>query len=366
MEKKRVAVFFGGRSNEHDISVITGMLACNLLRGANFEVMPVYLTRENQMTAAERARGVSDFAQPSFPPVFLRGRALYTERKPKKVYFPIDVALNCCHGGYGEDGTLAALLAFHGVKTASPNMPVSAVFMDKWLTKIALRGLGIPTADGVRVTEKEWYEQRKEMLARVQSLGYPVIIKPLLLGSSIGIRVAHSEEELPAALEYAYRVDDGALVERYLTGKRDINCAAAYLRGEYRFSALEEVFSGGDILSFGEKYQGEAKPPVLPAEVSREQEEKIKGYLNQILSAFSVRGVVRADFILAEGKVYFSELNVVPGSLAAYLFSENLSGAKEFLCALVEEGARPRTQKGILNTRLLSQSVFGAKGAKNR
>lgn len=366
MGKRKVAVFFGGRSNEHDISVITGMLAVNLLRGADYEVMPVYLTRDNRMTAALDARGVNDFKAPSFPPVFLEGNGLYFKRKPKKRAFEIGVALNCCHGGCGEDGTLSALLAFHGVKTASPEVPVSAAFMDKWLTKIAVNGLNIPTAKGVRVTEREWYSARSDALARVRQVEYPVIVKPLLLGSSIGIRVVKKEAELAPALEAAFLLDNGVLVEQYLQGKRDINCAAVYLNGEYRLSPLEEVFSGGEILSFGEKYETAAKPSVLPAEVDGETEAEIEGYFTKILEAFSVRGVVRADFILSEGKVYFSELNTVPGSLAAYLFSENLSGAKDFLCSLVEEGARPRTEKRVLETDLLFAPAFGAKGTKKR
>ena len=197
--RKNIAVFFGGRSNEHEVSVITGMLAVNLLRGAGYRVMPVYLPKKGGMLIAENARGVDDFRRDryeKFEEAILYKKSLINLRKPKRIKFSIDCALNCCHGGQGEDGTLSALLHWNGVLSVSPDTAVSAMFMDKSLSKIALRGLHIPVIEDLTVYEEKWETAREEVFAETKVLGYPVIVKPCSLGSSIGIRVARDEKEL--------------------------------------------------------------------------------------------------------------------------------------------------------------------------
>ncbi len=358
---KNVAVFFGGKSNEHDISVITGVYAVNLLRAAGYRVIPVYLGREGGMCYAD-AEGIKDFTDNKLKttPAYLEGGALYSIKKHKKLY-GIDVALNCCHGGMGEDGTLSALLRWNGIPSASPNAVVSGVFMDKWLTKIAARGLNIPVARGVCVREGESVSVK-------EAGGFPVIVKPVTLGSSIGIKVAHDEKELDEALELAFRLDGAALIEEYFTNKRDINCAAYRKGDEVITSPLEEVFSNDAILSFHEKYEEAARESKLPAELSDKTAEEIMGYTEKIYREFSCRGVVRADFLIADGKVYFNELNTVPGSLSCYLFGKSLSDARDFLTTLVEDALyhKPK-EKEILKTSVLDSKVFsGGKGSKRR
>lgn len=359
---KTVAVFFGGKSNEHEISVITGLLAVNLLR-EKYRVVPVYLSQSGEWYSSEKMRSVDDLKSVSsdYPRVVLEGRTLVLHKKRKKKAAVIDVALNCCHGGAGEDGTLSALLQWNNIPFASPGVAVSSVFMDKWLGKIAARGLGIPVARGVRVKEGESVSVEK-------AGGFPVIVKPVALGSSIGIKVAHDEEEFAAALDYAFRLDGEVLVEEYFARKRDINCAAYKKGGEVITSPLEEVFSNDAILSFHEKYEQAAKKSELPADLPEETAEAIREYTARIYENFSCRGVVRADFLIANDKVYFNELNTVPGSLSCYLFGESLTDAREFLCALVEDALVDRDgEKEIIQTSVLDSAVFaGGKGSKRR
>lgn len=359
--KKNVAVLFGGRSNEHDISVITGMYAVNLLRGAGYRVIPVYLPTEGGMCYA-RAEGVKDFAGSKLKTVraYLYDGGLYDAKKRKKL-FDIDIALNCCHGGMGEDGTLSSLLRWNHIVSASPNAVVSGVFMDKWLGKIAARGLGIPVARGVCVREGEEVD--------LHSLGgFPVIVKPVTLGSSIGVKVARSEEELSNALELAFRLDGAALVEEYFIDKRDINCAAYRKDGKIVVSPLEEVFSSEAILSFHEKYEEAAKESEIPASVPESLAEEIKAYTAKIYETFSCRGVVRADFLITGDEVYFNELNTVPGSLACHLFGKSLIEARDFLASLIEDALENKEkEKQIVTTSILQSKVFsGGKGSKRR
>ena len=359
--KQNVAVFFGGKSNEHDISIITGIYAVNLLRGADYKVIPVYLPREGGMCYAD-AECVKDITEgkKKFVPAYLFGGGLWSVKK-KKQLFKIDVALNCCHGGAGEDGTLSALLKWNAIPFASPDTAVSCVFMDKWLGKLAARGLGIPVARAICMKEGESASLEK-------AGGFPVIVKPVTLGSSIGIKVAHDEEEFASALDYAFRFDKTVLVEEYFARKRDINCAAYRKGGEVVTSQLEEVFSNDAILSFHEKYEQAAKQSQLPADVPEETAQEIKEYTAKIYESFSCKGVVRADFLIADGKVYFNELNTVPGSLSCYLFGESLTDAREFLSSLVEEALLDSgEEKEIIHTSVLDSAVFaGGKGSKRR
>ena len=267
----------------------------------------------------------------------------------------------------GEDGTLSALLAWHNIPSASPDAPVSAVFMNKRLSKIAARGMGLPVLPSLAVREGEWKIEKAKTLSKIEEMGYPVVVKPCRLGSSIGVTVAHSPEELENALALAYRLDDDALIEAYLEGKRDVNCAA-FRRGEtYEFSPLEEVFSEQDILTFGEKYEGEPKrASQIPADLPAPVAEKIREIMQTLCENFAFCGVVRGDFLVAGEEVYFNELNTVPGSLACYLFGKTLTESRNFLVSLVEEAAVP-LPKEVLISGILNENIFArGKGCKRR
>lgn len=361
-----VAVFFGGKSNEHDISVITGMFCVNLLRNSFYRVVPIYLPKEGGMRLAD-VNGVENLRnaeKAKLPPVSLcEGELVHKKRRKIK----IDCALNCCHGGMGEDGTLSALLAWNKIPSASPDTAVSSVFMNKELSQIAARGLGIPVARSFAVSEREWLTRAEAVEKRAEELGFPVIVKPSRLGSSIGIKVAKNAEEFSAALSLAFRLDDGALVEEYFEGKRDINCAAYRKSGETIVSECEEVFSGCEILTFSEKYEETGmRGGELPADLPEELSQKIREYTRLLYESFHIRGVVRADFLIVNGEVCFNELNTVPGSLACYLFGQSLTDAKDFLVSLIEEAlSAPAKDKEIVSTGILNDGVFsGGKGRK--
>ena len=363
-----LAVFFGGVSNECEISVITGMYAVNLLRGSRYRAIPVYLPPEGGMVTGD-FRSVADFSAAGgvrAVRVVLQGRALVRPGRRRPVA-EIDAALNCCHGGMGEDGTLAALLAWNGIPSASPAAAASGVFMDKALGKIAAQGLGIATAPSFFLTEEAWRRDRAEALARAEAFGYPVVVKPVTLGSSIGVGVARNADEAERALALAFTLDGGALVERYFARKRDINCAAVRRDGEVIVSPCEEVLSGGALLSFSDKYEKDAAR-VFPARLTEEERTAVQGATRRLYEAFRMNGVVRADFLATEEGVFFSELNMVPGSLAAYLFSDSLAQARRFLLALADEAlaSSPRA-KPTVHTGILEKGIFSrGKGCKRR
>ncbi len=366
-----IAVFFGGKSNEREISIITGMYCVNLLRGER-RVLPVYLDPAGGMLLGEEVRGVEEFrggTPKSFKPVVPVRGGLAPANKPKK-RIEVGCALNCCHGGAGEGGVLSALLEWYGIPSASPGMAESAVFLDKVLSKAALKGMDIPVLPAFALREEAFFAEgcAGGWRAEAAALGYPVVVKPSKLGSSVGISVAQTEEELEKALLRAFRLDESVLVEQYLKGKRDLNIAA-YRRGEeIVLSPVEEVFSDSPILTFGEKYEGTGeRRHELPARIPPETAASIADMLKRVYAQFGMRGIVRADFLLsASGEPYFNELNTVPGTLALYLFSDRLTEARDLLLRLLAEGKKRREEKATLQSGILSSAVFGGKNGLKR
>ena len=358
-----IAVFFGGKSSEHEISVITGLFAVNLLRSAGYCVHPVLIDVEGELYYKQSLREVDEIVEKrGLVRVRVERGLLVTAGKKRKTVASIDCALNACHGGEGEDGTLSALLAWNGIPLASPPMPVSAVFMDKSYARVVAKGLEIPVLPAFRVREEEWEKDARAVFLKAKDLGYPLVVKPARLGSSIGVSVAFCEEELSEALSLAFRLDHSAVVEFYLKGKRDVNCAAYSCNGKTICSLCEEVFSSSHVLTFSEKYEGE-KSSRFPAQLPQEVSEKIQAYTARMYEEFDCRGVVRADFLYADGEVYFNEMNTVPGSFAYYLFGKTVSSARDFLKLLVDDCmATKRAEKKVIYTGILRRTAFGAKG----
>ena len=346
--RKNVAVIFGGISSENEISVITGTMAANLIDEERYAVYPVYISQDGRMYTGSVLRDTAFFRGADFEKkcphaVFADGKLYEIRGKKLKELCTVDCALNCCHGMNGEDGAVAGLLRLNRIPDASPDMAASAVFMDKAMTKLVASALNIPTPSFFRVSEYE-YKRRGAMAIRCieERLGYPVIIKPARLGSSIGISVAEDRAKLAFAIETGFAYDTVLIAEKYLAERREINCAAYRGGGEIVVSACEEPKTDNKFLTFGDKYMGEGKQRAgdFPAKISKESAERIRGYTKLLYRRMNLRGVVRADFLISGGEVYFNEMNTVPGSLAWYLFCDRLADFRGVLTSLIEQGIR--------------------------
>lgn len=363
----KVAVLFGGRSCENEISVLTGVFVMKLLDREKYTPIPVYVHTDGGMYTSPKMFDLNVFREKKydiFERIFFEGNTLYAlraERKKIKKIARIDVALNCCHGGLGEGGGVSALMEWNGIPFASPDIASSAVFMDKSLTKLIADALSIPTVDYIRANERDYEKRGAFLLKRIETrLKYPVVVKPAHLGSSIGITVAKDEEEVKKGLETAFSLDDRVIIEKFLFDKKDVNCAAYLLHGEIVVSEPEAAFGEG-FYSFEEKYvkrslDGEngGKGGGRSA-LSRELREKIRSYTKTLYKRMDMRGVVRMDYLVSGKEVYLCEVNTVPGSLAYYLFCERIIDAKRFFSDLLEEALRKSVQqkKEILSTGIL-------------
>ena len=364
---RKVAVFFGGKSSENEISVLTGVFVMNVLDKEKFSVLPVYIHTDGEMYTSPEMTELSTFQKGKFnfqKIIFHRRTAYVLDIKRGKVkrLAQVDVALNCCHGGLGEGGGVSALTEWNGIPLASPDMTSSAIFMDKSVAKTVLRGLNIPTLDYVRVNEQDYEKRGAFLLKHIGArLKYPVVVKPAHLGSSIGIALAHDETEVKKAVENAFRLDDRVIIEKYLDGKKDVNCAVYSSDGEIYVSEPEEAFSGG-IYTFEEKYlkqkhfdkRGQTAQKTIP---NGELRDKIRAYAKTVYKRMNLRGVVRMDFLVSGAKAYLCEVNTVPGSLAYYLFCERITDARTFFSVLLEDALRAKPAKDIVETGILHKPL---------
>ncbi|MGN0818320.1 MAG: hypothetical protein ACI4L9_05055 [Candidatus Coproplasma sp.] len=352
MDNCDVLVAFGGISNENEISIITGTMACNVLKKNGKSVLPVYISQSGQFYAADSLADIKSFTcgEPDAPEAEIcnGGAIIFSKRGKIKRRVSVGCALNCCHGGAGEGGGLSGLFAMRNIPCASAGVAESAVFMDKYLTKIVLKGLGVTCAP---------YVYLRDIAGATEKVAsFPAIVKPCKLGSSIGVVKVDDQTELLSALQAAFALDDGVIVEPYLSDRREINCAAYMAGGKVEVSECEEAFSDGELLSYDDKYSGSGRR-AFPADLPREQSENIKAQTAHVYSALNMRGIVRFDYIISKDKTYLSEVNTVPGSLSYYLLSSGFSsfyGVLEKVISQAISDAETDRSKLIINTGIIN------------
>lgn len=358
-----IAVVFGGVSNENEISVITGTMACNILKNGGDGVLPVYISTEGEIFADESLGDIEAFKDGGYkskPRAVFGDGGVYIKNSRGKIkrFVRLYCAINCCHGGVGEGGGLSGLFALSGIPFAGAGMFESAAFIDKYYTKLILSSLGVSVADYRYITEPSQAE------AAAARIGYPVIVKPARLGSSIGIAKAENNGELREAVGAAFHYDSGVLIEKYIENKREINCAAYFAGGKTVVSPCEESIPRGELLSYDDKYSGGGKS-VFPADIPEAISSAVRRTTAEVYSRLYMRGIVRFDYILSGDKIYLSEINTVPGSLAYYLLSKGFKNFYSVLHAVIAQAQTDYAefkQKTILCTGILKN--FSSKGCK--
>lgn len=321
-----IAVFFGGRSCEHDISIITGLQAMSACRQ---KCVGVYVDGDGVWWAAERFDGVNAVRNNKFDGkrVHIRPGEDWLWHKNKKLY-KIDVALLCMHGMSGEDGALQGLLEMCGIPYTGSGVLASAVGMNKLKSKQAFENAGLKVLPYTRALKRDYMRDAGTAVAEVDKLGYPVIVKPCNLGSSIGISMAHDRNELFTALRVAFEWDDTAVVEKALEGFTEVNCAVLgdSEDGELVTSDTEQPVGWKEFLTFADKYAGDVKSVrhKIPAEVGEDVNAEIRQKAETAFRAVGCSGVARVDFMVKDGVVYVNEINTIPGSLSCALFEGDM------------------------------------------
>ncbi|MBE5824187.1 MAG: D-alanine--D-alanine ligase [Butyrivibrio sp.] len=347
--KLKVAVLFGGKSTEHEISIISAIQAIGSINKDKYEVIPVYMTKNNDYYVGESIGTIEEYThipellKKSTQVIWVKdGDRVSLVRYPMKkfgnnVITQVDVAFPIVHGTNVEDGTLQGYLATLGLPVVGCDVLSSAVGMNKYVMKTVLKDNDIPVLDCKCYTWKD-YEDVDGLVAKIEAaFSYPVIIKPLNLGSSIGIKKASDREGLLEALELGFEFSKKILVEHAISNLKEINCSVL---GDYESaeaSECEEPVNSDEILSFEDKYIGGAKGSAkgqggskgmaslkrkIPADISSEMRDKIRKMAVDAFICLGCSGVSRIDFMIDmdTNEVYLNEINTIPGSLSFYLW----------------------------------------------
>ena len=394
--RTKVGVFFGGRSTEHEISVISANQAMAAINSDKYEVIPVYITKQGRWYTGDALRDVANYRDirsllERCTPVYMKpvygDYNLYSDKAvglfgKKGPVATLDVAIPVLHGSNGEDGIFEGVLETIGIPYAGCNTLASANGMDKITMKMILRECGIPVVDYVWFTDKEWFSRRDAIIDEVEKkLGYPVIVKPANLGSSVGIGKASDRASLMAKIDNAEKFSQRIIVEHMIEQLQEINCSVLGDADDHQSSVLEEPIKTGDILSYEDKYMGGSKgshgmqnsDKRIPAELPQDVTEHIRHIAGETFRVLSCHGVSRVDVMIdrKDGAVYVNEINTIPGSLSFYLWEATGITFEKLMDRLVELALK-RKRESERKTFTYDANIFalgggtkgGVKGAK--
>ncbi len=403
--KIRAAVFFGGPSVEHEVSVITAMQAIQAMDDHRYQVIPVYVTKQSEFYTGEHLAKLESYrdipaALEQAQKVLLtkeKGEVclIAAQQKPfgRRCCQVVDVALPIFHGTGGEDGTMQAHFERLGLPYTGPDVTSSAIGMDKWAAKALFKLEGVPCVDGLKIRQSEYFADPEEVAARIEkAVGWPAIIKPYNLGSSVGIHKCRDRASLLEGLEDAFLYSQAVLAERAVQNLREINCAVLGDDEEACASVCEEPLNATDILTYADKYQsgggskGGAKTGgsksggsegmsslarVVPADLSPEMTRTVRQLAIKAFRAVGACGCSRIDFLLDDktGELFVNEINTIPGSLAFYLWEKTDLPFSKLMDEMVRLALKRQRQKGLLHTSfetnlLQNAKLGGSKGGK--
>ena len=380
--KTNIGVFFGGRSTEHEISVISANQAMHAIDTENYDVTPIYITKQGRWYTGEALKDVANYRD--IPKLLKQCTEIYMEpvfddyniyrRKPKmfgsNIVTRLDVAIPVLHGSNGEDGTFEGILDSIGIPYAGCNMLASANGMDKITMKMILQACDVPVVD--------YDSKRHQMIQLVEEkLGYPVIVKPANLGSSVGIGRAANRETLIERVNEAEKYSTRLIVEHMVDNLHEVNCSVLGDCDDYITSVCEEPIKSGEILSYSDKYMGgtkgakgmQASQKRIPADLPASVTERIQFLAGETFRVLSCHGVSRVDVIMDadNGNIYVNEINTIPGSLSFYLWEATGIPFNELMDRLVKLALK-RKREAAMKTVSYDQNIFsmggGVKGAK--
>ena len=396
MTKLQLGVLYGSRTCEHDVSIISAVQLMRAVNREKYDVIPVYISKQGEWFTGDALFDMSTYT--NFDPTkkgitrvnlditagsgaltkIEHGKGLLGKDK-EVVVARLDCVIPVFHGMHGEDGTVQGLLELCNIPYASAGVGASALGMDKVYMKQFFRGAGFPVLPDCWYLRRSWEQDRNAVLDGVEKkLPYPVFVKPASLGSSIGVSRANDRKQLEEALELAFDFDRKVLVEQGLNKPLELNCSVLGYNGEAQASEIEMPVTGGDLLSYLDKYgsSGGSKgmaslKRVLPAPVEPELKEKIQQLSMSIFNNMDCKGVVRIDYMYdaASNGLYITEINTIPGSMAFYLWEATKLPYAEMIDKLVQFAFEAKQDKDDSNyayssSILTDVSLGGKTGAK--
>ena len=393
--KIKLGVFFGGNSVEHEVSIITAIQAIENLNKEKYDVIPIYIAKNNKMYVGDLIGDIRNYkdidkliensTQITLAQIDDKTALLKCNKKmfESNVYDYIDVAVPIVHGTNVEDGTLQGYLKMFNIPYAGCDVISSACGMDKYVFKCILKDNGIPTLDCKCFTYQDYEEDVNKLISEVEkAISYPVIVKPVNLGSSVGIGIAKDQTELKNRIDEAFTYSKKVLVEKAVMNLKEINCSVLGDYEEAKASECEEPVKTDEILSYKDKYisgggkKGGSKSMnagvlKLPADITKEQKETIQKLALKTFKVLEASGVIRIDFIIDQddGKIYVNEPNTIPGSLSFHLWRATGLEYSDMLDKVIDLALKRHREEENLtfsfDTNILSgYTTGGLKGSK--
>jgi len=400
VSKIRAAVFFGGPSVEHEVSVITAMQAIQALNKDRYQVIPVYTAKNGDLYTGDHLSDLESYR--NIPEALSKAQKVVLQKEGNEVQLVlakqkrfgssvvsgVDVALPIYHGTGGEDGVMQAHFERLGLPYTGPDVTSSAIGMDKWASKAMFKLHGVPCVEGIKVTQSQYFTDPEAAAQAIeQAVGYPAIIKPYNLGSSVGIHKCRDRAALLEGLEDAFLYSRAVLAERAVQNLREINCAVLGDDEEARASVCEEPLNATDILTYADKYQSGGKTGktgaksgggskgmqslarVVPADLPEEMAKKVQQLAIDAFHAIGACGCSRIDFLLDNetGELFANEINTIPGALAFYLWEKSGLDFTGLMDEMIRLALKRQRQQSLLHTSFETNLLQNARigGAKN-
>ena len=404
--KIRVGVIFGGESVEHEVSIISAIQAINKLDLDKYEVVPIYITKDREWYTGDMLRDIEVYQDLNLIKKYSKNVVLYckngafvlqNKKFPRNVVKEIDIAFPIVHGTNVEDGVLQGYLQSVGIPFVGSDVYGSVVGQDKVYMKSIWKEASLPMTKYVWFYDVDYKQDSAEIIKKVSSLKYPVIVKPATTGSSVGISVCDNEEKLIEGIDDAIQYDNKILVEEVVKNLKEVNIAVMGNYDHQKVSEIEEVFSGNKFLTYADKYIGGGKGKLkcgkmpikgtskgmasasrkLPADLSKKMREEVEQIAVKAFKCLGSSGNARIDFLIDEEKekVYINEINSIPGSLAFYLWEEKGVNFTQLLEDMINVGVKDYKKRlgktrsfetNILKGFAANGGVKGMKGMKGK
>jgi len=400
--KIKLGVFFGGKSVEHEISIITMNQAINSINLDKYEIVPIYIAKNGAMYTGDDLLDLYSFKDMDVllkrcykVAVINDGDSVKVVRYPtpligKKVLNTIDVAFPIVHGTNAEDGTIAGFLNLLNIPYVGPDIVSSGVGMDKILQKKILRESGISVVDYYSFYSMEYMKDDDFILKEIHNkISYPMIVKPGNLGSSVGIKKVNDRNELQDAIEYAMEFSDRIIVEKAVENLKEVNCSVIGNYADTKASLCEEPFFSDEILSYMDKYVGNGNSKggtiggkagatkinssknsfgdiagkKLPADISKDMTEEVQNTAKEVFKILGCSGVARIDFLIdtKTDKLYVNEINTIPGALSYYLWEASGVSFDKELDEIIDIAIKKYNEREKLNFSY-DQNIFALQG----
>lgn len=395
--KIKVGVIFGGETVEHEVSIISAVQAMNFIDQEKYEIVPIYISKDRTWYTGKMLMEMGVYKDFETLKRYAKKVTLVKEDGSfylqkitglfRKNVAEIDIAFPIVHGKGAEDGSLAGYLDMVGIPYVGSKMLGASLGQDKVVLKQVLNECGIPTPKYVWFYDSEYLADNDAINTKIKKLGYPVIVKPANLGSSVGITVVKEEKGLEKAISEAIKYDNKIVVEEMISDLLEVNCAVL---GNYEYmdvSAIAEMMTKNEFLTYEDKYIGSGKGKAgkkisnngkmsnsemrIPAKLDKDVEEKVKELSMATFKALNLSGVARIDFLINKKtkEVYVNEPNTIPGSLSFYMWKpvgiEYPKLLDEMITKAIKEYKQASKKTTSFETNILS-TFNGSKGMKNK